>query len=75
MHILAFVLLHYKPLTSLFFLQICALISEVGIMECCDVRLIWANQESHDGHQEGDRGPKLKFRFQTPLCWNISEKT
>lgn len=49
-----------SSLTFFFPLQICALISTVGIMECCHVCLIWANQEGHDGHKEEDRVDKLK---------------
>lgn len=34
--------------------QVCAIVSKTGLVERCDVRLIRANQESHDGHQEED---------------------
>lgn len=34
-------------------------------MEYCDVCLIRANQEGHDGHQEEDRGPELRLVFQS----------
>lgn len=41
-------------------MQIRTLVPEAGIVERCHVRLFWANQEGHDGHQEEDRGPKLR---------------
>lgn len=50
-------------------------------MERCDVCLIRTNQESHDGHEEEDRRPKLSSTFlrlteklEPTLGWNDTEK-
>lgn len=51
------------PLFSASIAQICAVVSKTGLVERRDVRLVRANQEGHDGHQEEDWGQKLRLSF------------
>lgn len=44
-----------------FALQICAIVSEAGVVEHRHVCLLRTNQESHDGHKKEDRSQKLRF--------------